>query len=166
MLQVGDMADYMVTLERLIGEQPLLLLPGHGPTCSPLVLQRYVVHRRERELQVWQLLLARKARGDQGLCDQGLSAEAVAKHLYTRASGAQLEMAAQNCLKILVGLQREGHVVVHGDSSRVEDLLKRSYTQRSGAVMTEVEWCAVPGPAILQRMNSRAEDIKHWQAKL
>jgi len=158
---VGDMADYMVTLERLIGEQPLLLLPGHGPTCSPLVLQRYVVHRRERELQVWQLLLGRKQRGD-----PGLSAEAVAKHLYTRASGAQLEMAAQNCLKILVGLQREGHVVVHGDSWRVEDLLKRSYTQRSGAVMTEVEWCAVPEPAILQRMSGRAEDIKYWQAKL
>jgi len=158
---VGDMADYMATLDKLIGEQPTMLLPGHGPVCTPAVLDRYVVHRRERELQVWKLLLATKES-----TDRGLSAEEVAKHLYSQASAGQLQMAAQNCLKILVGLEREGHVLVHGDRWRVEDLLTRSYTQRSGAVMTEVQWCAQPAPSVLQSMRDRADIVKQWHAKL
>lgn len=54
----GDMKEYLVTTERLIALQPLLLLPAHGnPVYNPIArLHTYLQHRLEREEQILSVL--------------------------------------------------------------------------------------------------------------
>lgn len=50
----GDVGAYLASLERVTGEEPALILPGHGePVTDPAELLRaYVEHRLEREAQI------------------------------------------------------------------------------------------------------------------
>jgi glyoxylase-like metal-dependent hydrolase (beta-lactamase superfamily II) len=56
----GDMASYMVSLERMRGLSPRVLYPGHGPVAwdAKARLEEYLEHRRMRERQVMQELRA------------------------------------------------------------------------------------------------------------
>jgi len=60
----GDMADYMESLERLIGREDAVLYPTHGaPIEIPRpYLQALLRHRREREVQILAQLTAARAR--------------------------------------------------------------------------------------------------------
>ena len=50
----GNMTDYMKTLERLLGIEMSLILPGHGPMIGKpeAKVREYIKHRLERERQV------------------------------------------------------------------------------------------------------------------
>jgi glyoxylase-like metal-dependent hydrolase (beta-lactamase superfamily II) len=50
----GDMADYLASLDRLLGEKPGAIFPAHGPVVpgGALKLQQYRAHRLEREERV------------------------------------------------------------------------------------------------------------------
>src|SRR5262249_35504509 len=50
----GDLAQYLQSLERLLGLSPRRLLPAHGPDIADpaLLLQGYIDHRLMREAQV------------------------------------------------------------------------------------------------------------------
>ncbi len=50
----GNMTDYMRTLERLLGFEMSLILPGHGPLIGKpeAKIREYIKHRLEREQQV------------------------------------------------------------------------------------------------------------------
>jgi glyoxylase-like metal-dependent hydrolase (beta-lactamase superfamily II) len=50
----GNMIDYMKTLERLLGFDMTLILPGHGPLVGKpeAKVKEYIKHRLEREQQV------------------------------------------------------------------------------------------------------------------
>ena len=50
----GNMTDYMQTLERLLGFNMSVILPGHGPLISKpeAKVREYIQHRMERERQV------------------------------------------------------------------------------------------------------------------
>ena len=50
----GDMADYLASLDRLLGEKPGAIYPAHGPVVPAGVqkLEHYRAHRLEREMLV------------------------------------------------------------------------------------------------------------------
>ena len=50
----GNMTDYMKSLERLLGFDISLILPGHGPLIGKpeAKIREYIKHRIEREQQV------------------------------------------------------------------------------------------------------------------
>jgi len=50
----GNMTDYLQTLERLLGFEMSLILPGHGPLIgkAEAKIREYIRHRLEREQQV------------------------------------------------------------------------------------------------------------------
>src|SRR5258706_9014315 len=60
------MSDYMRTLERLLGFEMSLILPGHGPLIGNAEekIREYIKHRLEREQQV--LAALRKGRNTIG----------------------------------------------------------------------------------------------------
>ena len=62
----GNMSDYMQTLERLLGFEMSLILPGHGPLIGKAEekIREYIKHRLEREQQV--LAALRKGRNTIG----------------------------------------------------------------------------------------------------
>jgi glyoxylase-like metal-dependent hydrolase (beta-lactamase superfamily II) len=58
----GDMADYLASLDRLLGEKPGAIYPAHGPVVPGGVqkLEQYRTHRLERERLVIEALQKRK----------------------------------------------------------------------------------------------------------
>ena len=56
----GDMAAYMRTLERLAALDASVIYPGHGPRVERAreKIEEYIAHRRQRESQVLDALLA------------------------------------------------------------------------------------------------------------
>jgi len=50
----GEIGAYLASLERLVGEEPAVILPGHGePVTRPGdLLQEYIEHRLDREAQI------------------------------------------------------------------------------------------------------------------
>jgi len=60
----GDMADYMASLERLIGRDDAILYPTHGAPIAPPRpwLEALLEHRREREAQILAQLHFARAR--------------------------------------------------------------------------------------------------------
>jgi glyoxylase-like metal-dependent hydrolase (beta-lactamase superfamily II) len=72
----GDVGAYLASLERLIGENPAVILPGHGePVTRPGdVLRDYVEHRLEREAQIAAALAE--------LDDEERSVEAIRDRVY------------------------------------------------------------------------------------
>lgn len=150
---VFDMFDYMTTLENLVCSQPARLLPGHGVSTSNAMalLQRYVRHRRERELQVWGFLSARSA-------PEVHSAHQVAQALYPNTPSSSMHQAAQNCFKILFGLYKEGHLDVVC-AEKPERSLK-SYVRVGRLQTQQVKWRArMADKSVTQRMISRADSF-------
>jgi glyoxylase-like metal-dependent hydrolase (beta-lactamase superfamily II) len=105
----GDMADYLASLELLLGLEPERLYPGHGPLVPDAVarVEGYLAHRRDREAQV----LAALAAGDR------TPAEVVAR-VYAEVDPALHPAAELSVRAHLVKLVREGRVAADGGGER------------------------------------------------
>jgi glyoxylase-like metal-dependent hydrolase (beta-lactamase superfamily II) len=103
----GDLAAYLASIERVIALQPVRLLPAHGAVLdAPVtVLRRYLVHRREREEQILDLV----RRGT-------TTVDAIAADLYRGLSDALLIRAREMVGAHLIKLEREGRVSRRGDA--------------------------------------------------
>ena len=97
----GDLVDYMASLERLRALNPRLILPAHGPLLGDpgLVLDYYINHRMERELQI---VLA-VATGHQTVGE-------LVRVIYTDVNPDLHPVAAHSVLAHLYKLEREGWV--------------------------------------------------------
>lgn len=108
---VHDLYDYMATMEKLLGFQPLAIYPGHGPVIEDAsrTIQEYIDHRNMRERQICEQL-QRAPRTAQGLV-RVLYAD-VDKRLHRAARG--------NVLQHLKKLEREGRVKAEGAGARAK----------------------------------------------
>ena len=97
----GDMAEYLASLELVLGLRPERLYPGHGPLVADAVarVEGYLAHRREREAQVLGALDA----GDR------TPAEIVAR-VYAEVDPSLHPAAELSVRAHLVKLVREGRV--------------------------------------------------------
>jgi glyoxylase-like metal-dependent hydrolase (beta-lactamase superfamily II) len=102
----GRLADYLLSLERVLALKPDRVLPAHGPEIlRPSALVRsYIAHRRRREAQVLDAL-ARAPGSPSGL----------AARIYDRLPDALRPAAEESVRAHLVKLQEEGRVVPDGD---------------------------------------------------
>ncbi len=101
----GNMTDYMKTLERLLGFDISLILPGHGPLIgkAEAKIREYIKHRLEREQQVLGALRAgRNTIGD------------ITQMIYADVSAALQRVAEFSVQAHLEKLMREGRVKREG----------------------------------------------------
>jgi glyoxylase-like metal-dependent hydrolase (beta-lactamase superfamily II) len=101
----GNMTDYMKTLERLLGFDISLILPGHGPLIGKpeAKIREYIRHRLEREQQVIAALKAgRDSIGD------------ITQTIYVDVSAALQRVAEFSVQAHLEKLMREGRVAREG----------------------------------------------------
>lgn len=103
----GDLAAYIASIERVIALQPARLLPAHGAVIDDpvTVLRRYLVHRREREDQILDLL----RRGT-------TTVDAIAADLYRGLSDALMIRAREMVGAHLIKLERDGKVIRRDDA--------------------------------------------------
>ncbi len=97
----GNMTDYMKTLERLLGFDISLILPGHGPLIGKPEekIREYIRHRIEREQQILAALHnGRNTTGD------------ITQMIYVESSAALQRVAEFSVLAHLEKLVREGRV--------------------------------------------------------
>lgn len=101
----GSLADYMRSLERIAALNPLRALPAHGPVIEdPLALiQRYVSHRSQREVQILEALAANHD-----------TVESITEKVYPILQDALVPMARESVLAHLQKLQTENRVVNDG----------------------------------------------------
>lgn len=99
--ETGDLADYMDSLERVLGEKPKHIYPAHGPRIETgcAKIQEYLDHRRVREQQV----LAALAAGDR-------DAMTMVKRIYVGYPESLHLAAAQSVTSHLKKLARDGRV--------------------------------------------------------
>ncbi len=95
----GSLADYMRSLERLLGLAPDRAWPAHGPVIDDpqLLIRQYLRHRGEREQQVVSALEAGDADVDR-----------IARRIYTDLVAALMPMARESVLAHLIKLESEG----------------------------------------------------------
>ena len=101
----GDMTDYLNSLERLLGFNISLILPGHGPLIGKpeAKIREYIEHRRMREKQVLEALLkGRHSIGD------------ITGVIYVDVSPALQRVAEFSVQAHLEKLIREGRVKNEG----------------------------------------------------
>ena len=101
----GNMSDYMKTLERLLGFEMTLILPGHGPLVGKpeAKVREYIKHRVEREQQVLTALRnGRNTIGD------------ITEAIYVDVSAALKRVAEFSVQAHLEKLEREGRVKREG----------------------------------------------------
>jgi glyoxylase-like metal-dependent hydrolase (beta-lactamase superfamily II) len=101
----GNMTDYMQTLERLLGLDLRLILPGHGPLVGKpeAKIREYIKHRLDREQQVLGALrLGRYTIGD------------ITQMIYADASAALQRVAEFSVQAHLEKLLREGKIKREG----------------------------------------------------
>jgi len=97
----GNMSDYMKTLERLLGFEMNVILPGHGPLIGKpeAKVREYIKHRLEREQQVIAALRAnRNTIGD------------ITEAIYVDVSAALKRVAEFSVQAHLEKLERDGKV--------------------------------------------------------
>jgi glyoxylase-like metal-dependent hydrolase (beta-lactamase superfamily II) len=101
----GNMTDYMHTLERLLGIEMSLILPGHGPLIGKpeAKIREYIKHRLEREQQV----LAALRNGRHTIGD-------ITQAIYVDVSAALQRVAEFSVQAHLEKLLREGKVKREG----------------------------------------------------
>jgi glyoxylase-like metal-dependent hydrolase (beta-lactamase superfamily II) len=101
----GNMSDYMRTLERLLGFEMSLILPGHGPLIGKAEekIREYIKHRLEREQQV--LAALRKGRNTIG---------DITEAIYLDVSAALKRVAEFSVQAHLEKLVRDGLVKHEG----------------------------------------------------
>ena len=101
----GNMTDYLKSLERLLGFDISLILPGHGPLIGKPEekIREYIKHRLEREQQVLAVLHAgRETIGD------------ITHLIYADVSAALQRVAEFSVQAHLEKLMREGRVKREG----------------------------------------------------
>jgi len=96
----GDMRAYFASLEALLGEDVAYIAPGHGFLMDrlPEVVERLVVHRRDRENKVRRALRAAGA----------ATVEALVPTVYDDAPAQRHGIAARSLLAHLLKLEAEG----------------------------------------------------------
>ncbi len=97
----GNMSDYMRTLERLLGFEMSVILPGHGPLIGKpeAKVREYIKHRLGREQQVIAALRAnRNTIGD------------ITESIYVDVSAALKRVAEFSVQAHLEKLERDGKV--------------------------------------------------------
>ena len=101
----GNMTDYLKSLERLLGFDISLILPGHGPLIgkAEAKIREYIKHRLEREQQV----IAALRQGRTTIGD-------VTQMIYADASAALQRVAEFSVQAHLEKLMREGRVKKEG----------------------------------------------------
>jgi glyoxylase-like metal-dependent hydrolase (beta-lactamase superfamily II) len=101
----GNMTDYLQSLERLLGFDISLILPGHGPLIGKpeAKIREYIKHRMEREQQVLAALRA----GRQTIGD-------ITQLIYADVSAALQRVAEFSVQAHLEKLMREGRVKIEG----------------------------------------------------
>ena len=106
----GDMADYITSLERLIGIDATVYLPGHGPSVpEPVAFAKSLLaHRRTREAEILQALAHGHA-----------SASALVGRLYPALASPLRRAAERNVLAHLHKLAKEGRVSDAGGEWRL-----------------------------------------------
>jgi glyoxylase-like metal-dependent hydrolase (beta-lactamase superfamily II) len=94
----GDLGQYLASLERLLALNPRRLLPAHGPAIDDpqAILIGYLEHRRQRERQVLDALLAGHA-----------SVQAIAESIYDGLTPALMPAARENVRAHLEKLKSE-----------------------------------------------------------
>jgi glyoxylase-like metal-dependent hydrolase (beta-lactamase superfamily II) len=102
----GNMTDYMTSLERLLGFDISLILPGHGPLIGKpeAKIREYIKHRLEREEQV----LAALRSGQNTIGD-------ITQRIYAGVSAALQRVAEFSVQAHLEKLMREGRVKREGE---------------------------------------------------
>jgi glyoxylase-like metal-dependent hydrolase (beta-lactamase superfamily II) len=107
----GELALYLLSLERLLRLEPARLLPAHGPVIEPAVplLAHYVTHRHERTEQF------RRALQALGAADPA----AIARHVYVEIPPSYLGVAARQVLCHLQWLEGRGEVMKDGEQWRL-----------------------------------------------
>jgi len=106
----GNMTDYLKSLERLLGFDISLILPGHGPMVgkAEAKIREYIKHRLEREQQVLAALRAgRNTIGD------------ITQMIYVDVSAALQRVAEFSVQAHLEKLAREGRVKIEGGRYRL-----------------------------------------------
>ena len=103
----GDLAAYLVSLERVLAMSPVRVLPAHGPVIDEPVplLRSYLAHRREREEQV---LVALRA-GDS-------TPSAIVARVYAGLSDSLVPLAEESVTAHLVKLEHDGRARRVGDA--------------------------------------------------
>ena len=106
----GNMTDYLGSLERLLGFDISLILPGHGPLIGKpeAKIREYIKHRREREQQV----IAALRQGHETIGD-------VTQTIYVDVSAALRRVAEFSVQAHLEKLMREGRVKQEGTRYRL-----------------------------------------------
>jgi glyoxylase-like metal-dependent hydrolase (beta-lactamase superfamily II)/8-oxo-dGTP pyrophosphatase MutT (NUDIX family) len=96
----GDMTAYFASLEALLAEDVDYIAPGHGFLMAnlPEVVERLIVHRRDRENKVWHAL---RAAGS-------ATVEELVPSVYDDAPQRRHGIAARSLLAHLLKLEREG----------------------------------------------------------
>jgi glyoxylase-like metal-dependent hydrolase (beta-lactamase superfamily II) len=101
----GNMTDYLRSLERLLGFDISLILPGHGPMIGKpeAKIKEYIKHRMEREQQILAALRA----GQETISD-------ITQLIYKDMSAALQRVAEFSVQAHLEKLMREGRVEKEG----------------------------------------------------
>jgi len=101
----GDMADYMTSLSRLLGENSGLYLPGHGPPITEphSFVRELLAHRHTREAEVMACL-----------ADDVGAVDAMVVRIYPTLVPQLVPMAARNVTAHLLKLAKEGRARKEG----------------------------------------------------
>lgn len=101
----GDLSDFMLSLEKLMGRGFSKFLPAHGLAVSDPEgrLQELYAHRKGREQQILS-----------AVADRAATAKDLAERIYTDIPPALLLAAARNVLAHLIDLSRRGLVTANG----------------------------------------------------
>ena len=106
----GDMAEYMASLDKLLGRRDRIYYPAHGPAIETphQHVRRLIVHRRAREQQILAQLEAGESR-----------IEAMVPRLYADVDPRLHPAAARSVLAHLVDMERRGRAERSGESWRL-----------------------------------------------
>jgi glyoxylase-like metal-dependent hydrolase (beta-lactamase superfamily II) len=106
----GDLADYLESLRRVLQLDVQRIYPAHGPVLEPArpVIEGYIAHRLERDVQILQAVSA----GAETVAD-------IVARVYREVAPALHPVARLSVLSHLHKLEREGRVVrLPGDPPR------------------------------------------------
>ena len=106
----GEIALYLLTLEKFMRYDPALIYPGQGPvvTSPRAKLQELIQHRREREAQIVTLL----TEGPKSVDD-------LFRLIYSGLSERMSHLARNQIRSHLIKLEREGRVSARGQAYRL-----------------------------------------------
>jgi glyoxylase-like metal-dependent hydrolase (beta-lactamase superfamily II) len=106
----GSLAEYLLSLERMLKLSPARALPAHGPVIEDpsALIHHYFDHRKQREQQVLDALAGGAA-----------TVEAIAARIYPRISSELLPMAQESVLAHLMKLETEVLVIRDRDHWRL-----------------------------------------------